>query len=192
MNTKLVAASVVVVALIAGIYTMSGDEQAAPRQAAPVPTADMQAAKLQPGAELPANHPAFDPSAQIAQGEVIAQAATGKTVEDKTAKFSHFQVGNRNVKTIYPDGNVVWVGTSGGVIRYDTSNDDYRLFDVKSGLLSQGVFSVDKLEGRIALGTYGGGLSLYDKAKDKWENFNVPDGLGDAFVYKTLKASNGD
>ena len=31
--------------------------------------------------------------------------------------FTHFRVGNRNVKGMLADGNQVWVGTSGGVIR---------------------------------------------------------------------------
>ncbi|WP_253261879.1 hypothetical protein [Ramlibacter montanisoli] len=44
----------------------------------------------------------------------------------------HFRVGQRNVKDIFTEGNVVWVGTSGGVIRYDTKTDDYKLFDTRA------------------------------------------------------------
>ncbi|MBC7857568.1 MAG: regulator, partial [Burkholderiaceae bacterium] len=90
------------------------------------------------------------------------------------------------------DGKLLWVGTSGGVIRYDTSNDEFRLFDARNGLLSNGIFHVSKLDGKILVGTYGGGMSLYDQAKDTWENYNIPDGLGDAFVYGALKFKNGD
>jgi ligand-binding sensor domain-containing protein len=96
------------------------------------------------------------------------------------------------VKDIYADGNLMWVGTSGGVIRYDTSTDQFKLFDTKSGLLSNGVFHVSKLDGRIVVGTYGGGMSIYDEKADKWETYNVPEGLGDAFVYDVLKTSTGD
>ena len=50
----------------------------------------------------------------------------------------------------FVDGKLVWVGTSGGVVRYDTRDDSYKLFDVKSGLLSNGVFYVGRIKGQIA------------------------------------------
>jgi streptogramin lyase len=116
----------------------------------------------------------------------------GKVSVDPAAKFVHFRVGNRNVKDILADGPVMWVGTSGGVIRYDTKTDNYKLFDTKSGLLSNGVFHVSKLDGRLAVGTYGGGLSLLNDKDMSWETYNIPDGLGDAFVYDVMKTKNGD
>lgn len=51
-----------------------------------------------PGGVMPANHP--------------ATAGGGGSAGDN--KFAHFRVGNRNVKSIYADGGVVWIGTSGG------------------------------------------------------------------------------
>ncbi len=127
------------------------------------------------------------------QGQVAPQdERAGKTVEDPKAKFTNFRVGENNVKAIYIDGKVAWVGTSNGVIRYNTETDDFRMFDNRDGLLSKGIFHVSKLDGRIVVGTYGGGMSLYDEASEKWENYNIPNGLADAFVYKVLKASNGD
>lgn len=108
-------------------------------------------------------------------------------------KFSHFRVGNRNVKGMLSDGKLVWVGTSGGVIRYELETDNYQLFDVSTGsLLSNGVFHLSKLDGNIAVGTYGGGLSIYNPATDKWKNYNIPDGLADQFVYDVQRVSNGD
>ena len=116
----------------------------------------------------------------------------GKVGSDATQKFTHFRVGNKNVKRIFADGDTVWVGTSGGAVRYDTRSDDYKLFDTKSGLLSNGVFYVGKLGQRIVLGTYGGGMSLLDAKSEKWDTYNIPEGLGDAFVYDVLKVRNGD
>ena len=108
-------------------------------------------------------------------------------------KFSHFRVGNRNVKGMLSDGKLVWVGTSGGVIRYELETDNYQLFDVSTGsLLSNGVFHLSKLDDNIAVGTYGGGLSIYNPATDKWKNYNIPDGLADQFVYDVQRVSNGD
>jgi ligand-binding sensor domain-containing protein len=134
-----------------------------------------------PAAALPANHAA-----------VAAPQREGKVGADATQKFTHFRVGNKNVKRIHADGDVIWVGTSGGLVRYDTRHDDYKLYDTQNGLLSNGVFYVGKLGDRIAVGTYGGGLALLDPKTEKWETFNVPEGLGDAFVYDVLKTKNGD
>ncbi|HEY4698060.1 MAG: regulator [Gallionellales bacterium RIFCSPHIGHO2_02_FULL_57_16] len=164
LNIKLVAAIVVVtVGVVAGIYTISTKQVEQPK-------------------------PGTAGQAPSVQGATQA----GKVQVDPNAKFTHFRVGNSNVKSIFIDGKIAWVGTSGGVVRYDTSTDEYRMFNVTNGLLSNGIFHIGKVDNRLAIGTYGGGLSMYDEKLDKWENYNVPDGLADAFVYKTLKISNGD
>lgn len=116
----------------------------------------------------------------------------GKVAPDPKAKFTHFRVGNKNIKSIYIDGKVVWIGTSGGVIRYDTRDDSYKLFDVKNGLLSNGIFYVGRVKGQIAVGTYGGGLSLLNESTGTWKTYNIPEGLGDAFVYDVITVANGD
>ena len=203
-SVSAIAAGVIVaVGVAAGIYTMSAKQ-------APTTAPANTAGPLQPGAVMPPGHPPVSrgdgmpdtpqpdmmsmapvhPPAN--QGVIQEKQQSGKTKMDPNAKFTHFRVGNNNVKSIFVDGKVAWVGTSGGVIRYDTGTDEFRLFDNRHGLLSNGVFYVSKLNGRIVAGTYGGGLSLYDQARDKWENINVPNGLADAFVYGVVKASNGD
>jgi len=111
----------------------------------------------------------------------------------KNPKFTHFRIGNRNVKSIFAERDAVWVGTSGGVIRYSSEQDDYRLFDVRNGLLANGVFHVSRwTDNKMLVGTYGGGLAIYDESKDKFEIYNVPEGLADAFVYDVLVMPNGD
>ena len=122
----------------------------------------------------------------------LVKPRQGRVQVDPKAKFTHFRVGNRNVKGIFADGRVLWVGTSGGVIRYDTGNDEYKLFDATNGLLSNGIFFVGRVGAQIAVGTYGGGLSLLDAKAQTWETYNVPEGLGDAFVYDVITARNGD
>jgi ligand-binding sensor domain-containing protein len=176
-------------AVIAGAYVtgtkQGGEANAAVAQSVSGPAAMpvSAAANLADQAALPNGHPT-----------AAGQPAHSGKVEgyDPKARFTHFRVGNRNVKDILLDGKVLWVGTSGGLIRYDTSNDSYRLFDSSNGLLSNGVFHVSRLDGRIVAGTYGGGMAMYDEAKDNWETYNIPEGLGDAFVYDVLKATNGD
>lgn len=137
-------------------------------------------------AALPAGHPN-----SVAASPPPPQRE-GKLAPDPNARFTHFRVGNKNVKRLFVDADLVWVGTSGGLVRYDTRSDEYKLFDVKSGLLSNGIFFVGKLGERVVVGTYGGGLSLLDPRTQQWQNYNIPDGLGDAFVYDVLKAKNGD
>lgn len=162
---------------------VSAADEAAPLQlaqaAAPAPNALPGGALHPPVAG--GNHPVLP-----------NQEREGKVVVDPAARFTHFRVGNKNVKSIYNDGKVVWVGTSGGVVRYDTRDDSFKLFDATNGLLSNGMFFVGKVKGQIAVGTYGGGLSLLNEKTGKWKTYNIPEGLGDAFVYGVLTATNGD
>jgi ligand-binding sensor domain-containing protein len=133
---------------------------------------------------LPAGHPqttADSTTEQLKHSEV-----------DPHSRFTHFRVGPRNVKDIKADGKIIWVGTSGGVIRYDTRTDDYELLDTKSGLLANGIFHVSKIDGRLVAGTYGGGMAILNAEGKGWNIYNVPEGLADAFVYDVLKADNGD
>jgi len=113
-------------------------------------------------------------------------------VPDPDSHFTHFRVGQRNVKAILLDGDVTWVGTSSGIIRYDTQADSYTLFDTATGLLANGIFHLSKLDGRLVAGTYGGGMSVLNDDGETWKTYNIPDGLGDGFIYDVLKMQNGD
>ncbi len=147
------------------------------------------------------NHNVQDTSempAQIQEWNTPAAALNGKVITPSTTavqnpNFTHFRIGNRNVKSIFAEQDTVWVGTSGGVIRYNSENDDYRLFDVRNGLLANGVFHVSRwTDDKMLVGTYGGGLAIYNETKDKFEIYNVPEGLADAFVYDVLVMPGGD
>ena len=129
----------------------------------------------------------------LGQSALAAEAARpGQAIQDSKMKFTHFRVGEKNVKSIYADGKIIWVGTTGGVIRYDTRTDTMKIFDARNGLLSNGIFYVGKLKGHIAVGTYGGGLSLFNEATETWKHYNIPEGLGDAFIYDAIEVANGD
>jgi len=195
VNRKVAALGVALVAaLIAGAY-VAGEWRGARQAAAPV----APAVPPQPPVGLAGNLAnAAAPAAPAAATSVPAghppvnQDREGKVKVDAAQAFTHFRVGNKNVKSIHVDGKVVWVGTSGGVVRYDTTTDDYKLYDARNGLLSNGIFHVGKLRDRIVVGTYGGGMSLFDEKTQTWETYNVPEGLGDAFVYDVLETAQGD
>ncbi len=155
--------------------------------AAPAPRAPLD--EVDPAAPLPAGHPALPP----AGADAAPAAPPGASAGAGNRHFTHFRVGNRNVKGLMVEGNLAWIGTSGGVIRYDAATDSHRIFDNQvPGILSNGVFHVSRLGDKIAVGTYGGGLSLYDPATDQWKNYNIPQGLADQFVYDVQKVRNGD
>lgn len=164
-RTKLILAAVAVVA-VAAVAFFAG-RQFTPAQP---PT---KAAAVAPGAQAPAGHPP------------LANAGASRD-------YDQFRVGNRNVKAMLADGPIMWIGTSGGVIRYNVPTDDFTIFDNKSGLLSNGVFHLAKHGEELWVGTYGGGLSVLNTRQQSWRNYNVPQGMADAFVYDSLKARNGD
>ncbi len=142
-------------------------------------------------------HPAVPATASTGVATLASQPPlSGRAHVDAgvepNARFTHFRVGQRNVKTLFNDAGITWVGTSGGVIRYDIETDDYRLFDLRSGLLANGIFHIGKLGGRIVVGTYGGGMALLDEARGGWDIYNIPQGLADAFVYDVLQTRDGD
>jgi len=128
---------------------------------------------------------------QLRQGNMTGEG--GKAGVVAHGKVAQFEIGSRNVKGIYVDGKYIWFATSGGVIRYDNTTDNYDVFNNKTpGILSNGIFHISKLDDRIVVGTYGGGLSILNPATKEWRNYNIPQGLADQFVYDVHKAKNGD
>ena len=104
-------------------------------------------------------------------------------------KSDNFSLNARNVKVLKSQGDTLWMGTSMGVIKYDTTSiDNYTVYDNRNTLLSNGIFSISiGPNDKVWFGTYGGGLSIL--AAGEWVNINTPQGLNDAFVYD-LKFTN--
>ena len=127
---------------------------------------------------------------QVAKAQLFEGGGKLNTAAERIA---HFDIGSRNVKSLLADGPLIWLATSGGVIRYDSRNDSYKVFDNKTpGILSNGIFYVGKLHDQILIGSYGGGMSLFDAKNETWTNYNIPAGLADQFVYDTIVTANGD
>lgn len=109
-----------------------------------------------------------------------------------TYPYDKYEVGDWSVNAIHADDREIWVGTTGGVVRYKVGDKDYEFFDNMSGLLSNGILSIEKSGDEIWLGTYGGGLSVFDRGTQSWRNYNINNGLGDPFVRDILIDKGGD
>jgi len=192
-NIFIIVLVAVVVLGIAWWIERDDPEGVATVQQAPQPRAPVSVAPSRPGADqvmqpvpqenapsMPASHPPID------------GAASGVVSPDPQAQYTHFQVGERNVRRMMAEGDTIWVGTSGGVIRYNTKTDQFRHFSTHMGLIANGVFHLSRWRGKIAIGTYGGGLSLLDEATETFTHYNIPQGLADAFVYDMVETEDGD
>lgn len=178
---KLNHKALAVLAVLMGFLVVGAYQLGQSRSASAPAGEDKQASTpppATPASTVPSGHPPLDRGAAVPGGQL---------------PFTHFRVGNRNVKSLFLDGDVAWIGTSGGIIRYDTKTDEHTIFDNKvPGILSNGIFHLSKLDDRLIAGTYGGGMSVLDPQSGTWRNYNIPEGLADQFVYGMLRARNGD
>ncbi len=138
------------------------------------------------GQKLPASHP------PVAVAPPGANAREGAVTLDTTRAFTHFRVGNNSVVAIYPDGPFIWLGGSGGMVRYNTATREFKTYLTRDGLRSNAILYLGKLRGKILIGTYGGGLSLLNQDAQEWEHYGVAEGLSDAVVFDVLEASSAD
>jgi len=101
-------------------------------------------------------------------------------------KSDNFSLNARNVKVLMSQNNSLWMGTSMGIIKYDTSSvENYAIYDNRNSLLSNGVFSITiGPKKQIWAGTYGGGISVM--SKNGWTNINIC-GIDDCVVISTRK-----
>jgi ligand-binding sensor domain-containing protein len=163
--------------LVVGAYQL-GQSRNTPVPASESSEASTPAPASAPAGALPSGHPPLDQAAPQTVNQL---------------PFTHFRVGNRNVKSLLLDGDVIWIGTSGGIIRYELATEEHTIYDNKvPGILSNGIFHLSKLDDRLVAGTYGGGMSVLDPQTGAWRNYNIPDGLADQFVYGVLRARDGD
>lgn len=104
------------------------------------------------------------------------------------------------VRVLKVEGDYLWIGTSGGLLRYHKKEETYTLYTTKDGLLSSIILSIaiDK-RGTKWFGTYGGGLSKFDgrnwttytpygagrtsSYQAGWAQYTPEKGLGDLWVY---------
>lgn len=191
MNNPRGIAVILVLVVAVGVFSFKLGQQGS-NDGAKEPQSVAQTTQAQI-AEPQTNQAPTSPSA-TSGGIVKAQLMEGGGKLNTAAeRIAHFDIGSRNVKSILPDGELIWLATSGGVIRYNSSSDNYKVFDNKTpGVLSNGIFHVGKMNDLLLVGSYGGGLSVLDTKTEQWRNYNIPNGLADQFVYDTAVTTSGD
>lgn len=153
------------------------------RQPVAPPSGGSSGGKIAP--QLPANHPPVS----VATPPPGVPLRTGKVDKvDTERQFTDYRVGSNSVLAIFAEADVMWLGTSGGIVRYDTVAREFKTFDSRDGLRANGVLYVGKLQGHIAAGTYGGGLALLAADGKSWEHITPADGLADPFIYDAVEA----
>lgn len=198
LSAGLIAAVAVLAATSVGVQLLRPEPPEGARSAAkaaaatPAPAAAERPPLVSteaPRQGLPANHP---PVRAKPRSAVDRNARQGTVEVDQTRPYTHYRVGNHSVRTIYADGSVMWLGTSGGIARFDSASRDFRTYDTRDGLAANGVYFLGKLRGKIAAGTHGGGLSVLDEATQVWSHYREPEGLAGTTVHHAIEATNGD
>ena len=75
---------------------------------------------------------------------------------------------NLNVRAIAVDGENIWIGTPGGVARFDGNRVQQVVTMQPKGLLHNNVQSIAVVEDQVFFGTVAG-LAVYEMGEDRWE-----------------------
>lgn len=102
---------------------------------------------------------------------------TVSLMKAQPGKFSHFKhhpddpnsIGDYHITTIAENGNEIWIGTDGSLMRYDEKGNNFHHyrsipFDRKGLASSQIKMLFSDKQGRLWVGTYNGGISMFDKS----------------------------
>ena len=101
-------------------------------------------------------------------------------------------MGNNAVVTIYEDQTgTFWIGTLGGVDKFDRRNGQFTHYTSKDGLSSDTVYGIlGDEQGRLWLST-ANGLSRFDPRTESFRNYDVSDGLqSNSFLYYSAYAKS--
>ena len=113
--------------------------------------------------------------------------------------WTSWSIGEVVIRALGVDGTFLWIGTSNGLIQFNKTTEEHRVYTTRDGLLSNVIVSITvDPQGNKWFGTYGGGLNRFDGrnwevftpygrgTKDygaKWVKYQPPAGLGDLWVY---------
>ncbi len=108
--------------------------------------------------------------AEGSNGELLVGTRNGLWIIKDNAPL-HITEGlpNLNVRSIAADNDVIWVGTPGGVCRFENDLKEPRTFTMESdGLLHNNVRSIALVDDQVFFGTVAG-LAIRDESADQWD-----------------------
>lgn len=86
------------------------------------------------------------------------------------------KIPTNDVMCIFSSLDDLWIGTIGeGVLKYNLTTNIFTQYGKKEGFTSNNVFSINKLENHIIIGTIDEGIFIYNK--NKFNNINKKTGL---------------
>ncbi|MFQ5729564.1 MAG: hypothetical protein ACE5GN_04305, partial [Waddliaceae bacterium] len=135
-------------------------------------------------------------SITISPFSTYAESASTADTEGLWNHYSLFSI----VRALAIEGDILWVGTSNGILSYNLVTQAQQVYTTKDGLLSNMIHSITIGPDQVKwVGTYGGGLSRFDGNQwtaytpygvgfpvtygEGWKSFQIGKGLGDLWVY---------
>jgi len=126
-----------------------------------------------------------------------------------TEKFIHIisepgvknSLGNNSVNAFFEENDFLWIGTSGGLDRYNKRDDTFKHYVHdplnKKSIGSDAVWYVGKdKQGNLWIGTWGGGLNRFDYKTETFEQYYNDPGdttsIGSSNVFSVFEDSKGN
>ena len=134
---------------------------------------------LMPGGTQPITAAQAQPVALLALEQIPAGNAEMLAAQS-SGTWRNYTNGN-GARALAVEGNYVWAGTNGGVVRWDRTGGTYVKYTSADGLADNWVFAIAMDEaGHKWFGTYSG-VSEFDGST--WTTYTEADGLADNWVY---------
>jgi len=87
----------------------------------------------------------------------------------------------------FQGNDIVWVGTTEGLARFDIPAGRWKMLTTKDGLVHDKVFTIAVDGDVLWIGT-GGGVSRFDTANNDWQSYTTAQGLPDNIINKIVVA----
>jgi len=107
-------------------------------------------------------------------GGLIEHRNIRKNLTYYTSSESPGSLANNTILCIYPDqinNSVLWIGTYGGLCKFDTQTKSFRSYTKKDGLSSDVIFCIEGNKDTLWLGTKDGGFSVFTIQTNSFENY---------------------
>lgn len=128
-------------------------------------------------------------------GLVQINPDTGEIKNYKYDRNDPNSIIDNSIRAITEDKNgFIWIGTSGGLCKFDKSKGEFTNYTTNQGLANDTVYGILIDDSNNPWVSTNGGISLYNVYEDKFINLNITDGLqsnefnGESY----LKTKNGE